>query len=70
MPERAVAALKDAVAQEPGSARYHYHLGLACAAAGDSQQARQSLERALALQPDFVGSADARAVLGRLVAAQ
>lgn len=64
MPERAVAALKEAVAQEPGSARYHYHLGLACAAAGDSTQARQALERALALQPDFAGSADARAGAG------
>lgn len=70
MPERAVAALRDAVDKEPGSARYHYHLGLAYAAAGDAMLAKRALEQALPLQPNFNGSTDARLVLGRLTTRQ
>ena len=70
MPERAVAALRDAVDKEPGSARFHYHLGLAYAAAGDAMLAKRALEQALLLQPNFNGSTDARLVLGRLTTRQ
>ncbi len=70
MSERAIVALLDAVNKEPRSARFHYHLGLAYAGGGDSRLARRALEQALLLQPDFNGSSDARAVLGRLAPGQ
>lgn len=62
----AIASLKQSVAADPKEPVYTYHLGLAYAKNGDKDQARQALERALAMKPDFNGSSDARAVLTAL----
>ncbi len=60
----AVGPLEHAVSRMPGKATYHYHLGLAYVATNDWAKARASLERALAVDPNFDGAADARRVLG------
>jgi putative PEP-CTERM system TPR-repeat lipoprotein len=62
----AIAALKEAVAQQPQNAVYHYHLGLAYAKSGAKVQARNSLEQALKISPTFEGADDARQVLKSL----
>jgi tetratricopeptide (TPR) repeat protein len=62
----AVAALKRSVQRAPGNPVYRYHLGLAHQLAGDTASARDTLERALALDPAFSGAADARRVLASL----
>jgi tetratricopeptide (TPR) repeat protein len=61
--EAAVAQLAEAVQRVPGSPEYQYHLGMAYGAAGRPSQARQSLERALAIDPHFPGAASALAAL-------
>jgi tetratricopeptide (TPR) repeat protein len=48
-PDRAVAAFQDAVSLAPKNATYHYHLGLALANQGQTADARQALDKALAL---------------------
>jgi Flp pilus assembly protein TadD len=50
-------------AQNP---EYHSHLGLAYAKAGRVEDARESLERALALRRDFPGADEARSTLASL----
>lgn len=62
----AVSTLKRCVEQEPANATFQYHLGLAYVSAGDTARGRQALSRALALQSDFSGARDARALLGSL----
>jgi tetratricopeptide (TPR) repeat protein len=62
----AISTLKVSVEREPGNAMYQYHLGLAYASGGDGVRAKQSLERALTLQPDFSGAGDARERLASL----
>lgn len=52
--------------KEPANPTFHYRLGTAYAGAGDPAKARQELERALSLKPDFDGAADARALLAKL----
>jgi tetratricopeptide (TPR) repeat protein len=59
----AIATLKVSSAKDPGNALYHYHLGLAYADSGDSERARASLTRALALKSDFDGADQARSLL-------
>ena len=59
----AIATLKTSSAKDPGNALYHYHLGLAYADSGDSERARASLTRALALKSDFDGADQARSLL-------
>ena len=66
MTSLAVSTLTACVAKDPGNALYAYHLGLAYAQAGEKAKARESLSRALQLQPDFDGSKDARALLSTL----
>jgi tetratricopeptide (TPR) repeat protein len=66
LPLLAVPQFQRSVELDPKNPDYHYHLGLALARGGDSARARQSLERALALRPDFSGSEDAKQVLGTL----
>ena len=60
----AIAALKQCAAVDPQNASYLYHLGLAYNQNGDKFLARQTLERALKLQPDFSGADEARKLLG------
>jgi len=66
LPSLAVPLLRQAVEKEPSNAGFHYRLGLAYAGTGEKALARQELERALSLRPDFDGAADARALLGKL----
>jgi tetratricopeptide (TPR) repeat protein len=65
LPE-AVRTLQEAVALRPASAVYHYHLGLALSKSGDGPGTTRHLTRALGLDADFEGAADARAVLASL----
>jgi tetratricopeptide (TPR) repeat protein len=66
MPELAVKALEPTIAKDPRNAMYRYHLGLAYAKAGQAEKARQTLQEALRLQPDFDGADEARKVLASL----
>lgn len=59
----AVSFLKQAVAADPMNPVYHYHLGAAYALNKDKINARQSLQKALQLQPTFPGADDARKIL-------
>jgi tetratricopeptide (TPR) repeat protein len=62
----AVSTLKVSVERDPDNALFHYHLGLAYAGAGDAARAKRALSRALALNSDFDGSADAKDRLSAL----
>jgi tetratricopeptide (TPR) repeat protein len=62
----AVSYLKKAVSADPANAVYLYHLGAAYALNKDRVNARQTLEKALKLQPTFPGSDDARKILDSL----
>jgi putative PEP-CTERM system TPR-repeat lipoprotein len=62
-----IASLSQSVAGDPKDATYQYHLGLALAQHGDKDRAREVLQRALSLQPNFAGADDARTVLKSLV---
>jgi len=53
LPMLALAPFEKAVAKDPGNATFHFHLGLALTAAGERLRARESLQTALKLQPDF-----------------
>ena len=66
MPTYAVAQLQDAVAIEPANAEFHYHLGLAHARGGDAKQARETLDRALKMDPRSPLANDARNALATL----
>jgi len=45
---------------------YHFHMGMLYAKSGDNAKAREALEKALALNPDFDGAAEARKTLATL----
>ena len=62
----AIPPFKVSVEKNPGNPVYHYHLGLAYASAGDSARAKQSLTRALALQPNFEGADETRRLLNSI----
>jgi tetratricopeptide (TPR) repeat protein len=62
----AIPPLKASVAKNPANPFYQFHLGLAYAKSGDTTNARQALERALALKSDFKGADEARSVLESL----
>jgi Flp pilus assembly protein TadD len=66
MAEMAIAPLERSVKAMPGSALYHYHLGLAYAKTGRAADARRALERALQLESDFDGADEARTTLASL----
>ena len=65
-PSLAIPAFERAVNGENSNAQFHYHLGLAYAAAGDRTKARASLQQALTLIPTFEGATHARTVLQAL----
>ena len=52
--------------KSPKNAVFQYHLGLAYAKSGNTEEARKALEQALVLDPKFDGSADAQRVLAGL----
>jgi tetratricopeptide (TPR) repeat protein len=66
LPASAIPLLRLAIDRAPQDPIYHYHLGLVYAKTGDKAQARQSLERALRLDPRFPGADDARRALATL----
>lgn len=66
LPELAIPLFESCVKKEPGRAMYHHHLGLAYLRAGRSKQARASLERALANNPDAATAEDVKRVIARI----
>ncbi len=64
--ELAVPPLRIAVEKEPENPGFHARLGQAYALTGDKARARQELERALKLKPDFAGADEAKKVLASL----
>ncbi len=62
----AVQEFKTCVEKEPENPIFHYHLGLAYNKMWKYDQAKEALEKALSIQNDFIGSADARKILGKL----
>jgi tetratricopeptide (TPR) repeat protein len=62
----AIQHLKVSVEKNPKKAIYHYHLGVALFRNGQKAEAKQSLETALRIQPDFAGSAEAKHLLVEL----
>ena len=59
----AVTPLLQSIQKDPTNATYHYHLGMAYAGSGDRDKARASLEKALSLNGNFSGAAEARQTL-------
>jgi tetratricopeptide (TPR) repeat protein len=66
LPSLAIPPLRLAVEKDPTNPAFHYHLGLAYSQTGDKASARQALEQALKLKPDFDGAEDAKKVLSTL----
>jgi len=66
--EQAISTLKDSVTKQPERADFNYHLGLALAKSGDARSARQTLEKALRLDPKSSEAQEARTVLTQLPA--
>jgi Flp pilus assembly protein TadD len=66
-PAQAIPELQKAIKLAPGNPVYHYHLGLAYAAAKDPVKARAALQHALQLNPNFPGAAEARERLRTLI---
>ena len=66
LPSLAIPLLKQAVGKEPTNPEYHYHLGMAYAQNGDKVAARQAIEQALKLKPDFSEAGEARKLLATL----
>jgi tetratricopeptide (TPR) repeat protein len=64
--DRAGRHYRDALALRPDP-RYHHALGLLLLTRGELPEARQELEAALALDPDFPDAADAHARLGTIL---
>jgi tetratricopeptide (TPR) repeat protein len=66
LPDMAVPPLRLAIERQPDNPIYHYHLALVFMKTGDIDSARESLERALRLNPAFDGAQDARKTLALL----
>jgi Flp pilus assembly protein TadD len=66
LPELAVRPLLQSAQADPRNPMPQYHLGLAYAKIGNTSRAREALERALALKPEFQGSDEARKILAAL----
>ena len=66
LPLLAIPRFQQSIERDPRNAVYHFHLGLAYAASGESAKARDSLEHALQLNPAFDGADAARQKLVEL----
>ena len=64
--ELAVGPLEFAARRVPDKAVYHYHLGMAYVATNNWAAARESLAKALAINPNFEGAADAKKALASI----
>lgn len=62
----AIDAFKVGVQKDPRNPMYQFRLGMAYAKSGQAQLARQSLDRALRLNPNFAGANEARQTLASL----
>jgi tetratricopeptide (TPR) repeat protein len=62
----AIPVFQKSVDQDPTNPTYSFHFGLAHAKAGDSVQARQALQQALALDRNFKGADQAKQLLNSL----
>jgi tetratricopeptide (TPR) repeat protein len=51
LPDQALPILHDIVTKNPGRPTFHYHLGMAMAQKGEKSQAREEVNKALALNP-------------------
>ena len=56
---------EDATKKVPGSANYHYHLGLAYQKLNDNSRARVELEKVISLDPKSPVAEQARQALGQ-----
>jgi putative PEP-CTERM system TPR-repeat lipoprotein len=63
---QALPPLQAAVAKSAQNPEYHYHLGMAQVKSGDVAGGKQSLEKALLLNPNFSGAADAHKALASI----
>lgn len=63
---QSIAALRESVEQAPDDPVKHYYLALAYTKNNQAVQARQSLERALKLNPDFAFAKEAKSLLARI----
>jgi len=66
LPELAIRQFSRCVEKEPGNGAYHHHLALALIQAGQPEQARQSLERALKTSPNTSTATEIRKALASL----
>jgi tetratricopeptide (TPR) repeat protein len=62
----AVPLLKAAADKDPKKVAFHYHLGMAYFGSNEKANAKAALERALKMDPNFDGSAEARKVLAEI----
>jgi tetratricopeptide (TPR) repeat protein len=65
----ATGPLQKSVESVPGNPTYRYHLGMSYVKTGDTAKAREMLQEALKLDPDFPGAADAKNTLRTLAGA-
>jgi tetratricopeptide (TPR) repeat protein len=66
LPSLALPEFQRSIDKDPKNPIYHHHLGLALAALGQNQKARQAFEEALRLNPQFEGADEARRTLSIL----
>jgi tetratricopeptide (TPR) repeat protein len=59
----AIGLLKEAVQKNPNDASFHYHLGVAYQGAGNKALAKEHLQKALKISPNFPNAEDARKAL-------
>jgi tetratricopeptide (TPR) repeat protein len=64
--ELAVKALELSVARDKSDPTVFFHLGMTYVQIGEPAKARQALEKALAMNPNFEGAADAKSALNAL----
>jgi tetratricopeptide (TPR) repeat protein len=62
----AIAEFQDSLARDPSNANINYHMGMAQYKNNDKIKAREFLQKALQLDPDFKGASEARKVLDEI----
>ena len=63
LPALAIPPFEKSVSGAPENPMYHYHLGLAHAKSGNTEEARRAVEAALKLKPDFAPARELQASL-------
>jgi uncharacterized protein HemY len=62
----AIAELQDSLSREPDNAVINYHMGMAQFKNNDKIKAKEFLQKALEIDPDFKGASEARKVLDEI----